>query len=169
MPGRKRNNGALVFVVAFIVIVAAVLLVRNYAARKAVSDFSKNTVEMDGIDLRYEPGPVLYLSSGCRGVRMAVTNDQAFSIGEMLANDMFSRPLTHDLAFETFSAFGVGLVYAKIDSIENGIYTAKLLFSDGTLYYEADSRPSDMAALTLRFGNRFAISGSLTSNMTDVC
>ncbi|MFH0890122.1 MAG: bifunctional nuclease domain-containing protein [Candidatus Aenigmatarchaeota archaeon] len=168
MLGKKRNSNAFVLFVALVVI-AAVLLVRGYASAKTIFDFTQDTTEMDNINLRYEPGPVLYLSNGCQGIRMGITSDQAFSIREVLANDMFSRPLTHDLVFETFSAFNIKLVYAKIDAIKDGIYTAKLLFSDNTLYYEADSRPSDMAAFTLRYRNKFAISNSLASNMTNVC
>lgn len=155
--------------VAVLFILSFVVLGRAYAANKVLLGFTENTTELDVIDLKYEPDPVLYLASGCDGIRMGITNDQAFSIREALTKNMFSRPLTHDLTFEVMDSYKIKLLYAKIDSMENGIYTAKLLFSDGANLNEADARPSDMAAFTLRYGNRFAISDGLLSNMTYVC
>ncbi|MBI2084912.1 MAG: bifunctional nuclease family protein [Candidatus Aenigmarchaeota archaeon] len=169
MPSRKRRNTKNAFLAVLFLVLLAAFLAKSYTANKIVHEFSNNTVELDGIDMRYEPGPVLYFSRGCDGIKMGITNDQAFSIEEGLTKERFARPLTHDLFFETSGAFKVNLIYAKIDSITEGVYTAKLLFSDGYALREIDSRPSDMAALTLRFKNKFGISGDLVSNMTYIC
>lgn len=169
MPRKRRKSRAFMFVAAAVLILSVVSLGRTYAANKVLLSFTEDTTELDVIDLKYEPGPVLYLAAGCNGIRMGITDDQAFSIRESLTKNMFSRPLTHDLAFEVMNSYRIKLLYAKIDSMENGIYTAKLLFSDGSNLNEADARPSDMAAFTLRYGNKFAVSDSLLSNMTYVC
>ncbi|MBI4167926.1 MAG: bifunctional nuclease family protein [Candidatus Aenigmarchaeota archaeon] len=169
MFNRKRKTNTPVILIALILIIAAGAVLKNYAAGKVLSGFTDNTVEMDKIDLKYEPNPTLYFSKACGGIKMGVTNDQAFSIREALTKEAFSRPLTHDLFVDVLNSYNAKLVYAKIDAIQNGVYTAKLLFSDGSTLHEADSRPSDMAALTLRYGNKFAISGDIISNMTDVC
>ncbi len=164
---KKRNKNA--FIAVFVIVALAAFLAKSYTASKIVYEFANNTVELDGIDMKYEPNPILYFSKGCDGIKMGITNDQAFSVEEGLTKERFARPLTHDLFFETLDAFRVNLVYAKIDSISDGVYTAKLLFSDGYNLQEIDARPSDMAALTLRFKNKFGISGDLVSNMTYVC
>lgn len=167
---RKKDRNRIFIALAVLALLAlAVIAARIYAVNKSIFDFSKDTIKLDSIDLKYEPNPVLYLSKNCNGIRMGITNDQAFSISEALTKKAFSRPLTHDLAFETLNAFNVKAVYAKIDGMDDGIYTAKILFSGGSLLYQADARPSDMAAFTLRYGNGFAISESLASNMSNVC
>ncbi len=169
MPDRKRKNSPLAVLVILVFILVSTVIFKNYTANKALSGFTDNTVEMDKIDLKYEPNPVLYFSKACGGIKMGITNDQAFSIRETLTKEAFSRPLTHDLFVDVLNSYNVRMIYAKIDAIQDGIYTAKLLFYDGSTLHEADSRPSDMAALTLRYGNKFAISGDIISNMTDVC
>ncbi|MBI1972291.1 MAG: bifunctional nuclease family protein [Candidatus Aenigmarchaeota archaeon] len=169
MLKRKGKHNVPFILVILILIVSAIAFARTYAANRVLSDFAAETVELDAIDLKYEPNPALYFSRGCDGIKMGVTNDQAFSIGEVLTKNTFSRPLTHDLVFDVLNSFKIRIVYAKIDAIKDGIYTAKLLFSDGTTLHEADARPSDMAALVLRYGSKFSISENLVSNMTNVC
>ncbi|MBI3413329.1 MAG: bifunctional nuclease family protein [Candidatus Aenigmarchaeota archaeon] len=169
MPKRKRKNNLLTVTLTLVLILIAVALARNYASGRVLSGFTENTVELDNIDLKYDPNPTLYFSKDCSGIKMGVTNDQAFSIREALTRNMFTRPLTHDLMIDVLNSFRVKLVYAKIDDIKDGIYTAKLLFYDGATLHEADARPSDMASLTLRFGNSFSISNRLLSNMTNIC
>lgn len=169
MLKRKRKSNTTIFLAIVVLAFSATILAKAYIMNKALSGFTNNTIELDGIDLKYEPNPTLYFFKGCNGIRMGVTNDQAFSIREAITKDMFNRPLTHDLVFEILNSYKIRLIYAKIDDIKDGIYTSKLLLSDGTTLHEADSRPSDMAAFTLRYGNKFAISNSLISNMTNVC
>ncbi len=169
MPSLKRRNNKNAFLAVFVVVALAAFLAKSYTFNKIVHEFANNTAELDGIDMKYEPNPTLYFSKGCNGIKMGITGDQAFSIEEGLTKERFARPLTHDLFFETMSAYKVNLVYAKIDSITEGVYTAKLLFSDGYSLREIDARPSDMAALTLRFKNKFGMNGDLISNMTNVC
>ncbi len=169
MSRKKSRNRVFVVLGVLALLALAVIAARIYAVNKSIFDFSKGTIELDSIDLKYEPNPVLYLSKNCNGIRMGITSDQAFSISEALTKEAFSRPLTHDLAFETLSAFNVKVVYAKIDGMDDGIYTAKILFSNNALLYQADARPSDMAAFTLRYGNGFAVSEKIASNMSNVC
>ena len=169
MLRKKRKNTLILLFTALVFVAAAIGLVRAYIVNNIITDFTANTVELESIDLLYEPDPILYFSKGCNGIRMGITNDQAFSIREALTKDMFIRPLTHDLASETLNAFNIGIVYSKIDSLSDGIYTAKILFSNGILFHEADARPSDMAAFTLRHKNKLLMNSSLISNMTNIC
>jgi bifunctional DNase/RNase len=57
------------------------------------------------------------------------------------------RPLTHDLLRDILAALGVSLQEVRITSLEDGVFYALLVFSDGT---EVSARPSDAIALALR-------------------
>lgn len=57
------------------------------------------------------------------------------------------RPLTHDLLRDILAALGVTLQEVRITALEDGVFFAVLVFSDGT---EVSARPSDAIALALR-------------------
>lgn len=57
------------------------------------------------------------------------------------------RPLTHDLLRNVITAFGVLLNEVRIVKLENKVFYADLVFSNGVL---VSSRPSDAIALALR-------------------
>jgi bifunctional DNase/RNase len=57
------------------------------------------------------------------------------------------RPLTHDLLRDILAALGVSVTEVRITALEDGVFYAVLVFSDGT---EVSARPSDAIALALR-------------------
>ena len=57
------------------------------------------------------------------------------------------RPLTHDLLRDILAALGVTLAEVRITSLEDGVFYAVLVFSNGV---EVSARPSDAIALALR-------------------
>jgi bifunctional DNase/RNase len=57
------------------------------------------------------------------------------------------RPLTHDLLRDILEALGVSLNEVRITSLQDGVFYALLVFSNGV---EVSARPSDAIALALR-------------------
>lgn len=60
-----------------------------------------------------------------------------------------ARPLTHDLFRDVLEAFDATLNTVNITGLQDGIYYAELVFSNGI---EVSARPSDSIALALRMG-----------------
>jgi len=59
------------------------------------------------------------------------------------------RPLTHDLMRDLLTHFGCELTRVEISQLDEGVFYAELVFSDGT---RVSARPSDAIALALRTG-----------------
>ena len=57
------------------------------------------------------------------------------------------RPLTHDLLRDILGALGVSVQEVRITALEDGVFYAVLVFSNGV---EVSARPSDAIALALR-------------------
>lgn len=62
------------------------------------------------------------------------------------------RPLTHDIMVSTLASFGIELTEINIRKLENGVFAADLVFSDGKVSHVIDSRSSDAVALAIRTG-----------------
>ncbi|RPJ50669.1 MAG: bifunctional nuclease family protein, partial [Methanobacteriota archaeon] len=62
------------------------------------------------------------------------------------------RPITHDLFIDLIRSFGLSLEELHIDSLEDGVYYAKLILSQGAHREIMDCRPSDGIAIALRAG-----------------
>ncbi|MCA1926944.1 MAG: bifunctional nuclease family protein [Calditerrivibrio sp.] len=76
---------------------------------------------------------------------------EAEAIYTRLVNIRSSRPMTHDLMGNILSQLGdVKLIRMCIDSIKDGIFTAKLEMEHGGKPLRIDCRPSDGIALSLR-------------------
>lgn len=57
------------------------------------------------------------------------------------------RPLTHDLMRDILGALGVSVQEVRITALEDGVFYALIVFSNGT---QVSARPSDAIALALR-------------------
>jgi bifunctional DNase/RNase len=57
------------------------------------------------------------------------------------------RPLTHDLLKDILIALGVSLAEVRITALQDGVFYAVLVFTNGV---EVSARPSDAIALALR-------------------
>jgi bifunctional DNase/RNase len=63
-----------------------------------------------------------------------------------------SRPLTHDLFYNFMLSFNIELKEVLIYKLEEGIFFAQLVCSNGKEVIEIDSRTSDAMALAVRIG-----------------
>jgi Uncharacterized conserved protein len=75
---------------------------------------------------------------------------EAISIHNALNGEVFPRPLTHDLFVEFFQKFDIQLKKLYIDSLEEGIYYARMILFCGDHETTLDCRPSDGIALSIR-------------------
>lgn len=62
------------------------------------------------------------------------------------------RPLTHDTMGNTLDAFGIELLEVNIKRLDNGVFAADLVLSNGCFTKVIDSRSSDAIALAIRTG-----------------
>ncbi len=76
---------------------------------------------------------------------------EAISINNALISEMLPRPITHDLIVDLFRRFDITLDALHIDSLEEGVFYAKLLLSQGSRTEIMDCRPSDGIAIALRY------------------
>jgi bifunctional DNase/RNase len=75
---------------------------------------------------------------------------EAVSINSAKNREVLPRPFTHDLFIDIFLKFGIAMRHLQIDSIEDGVYYAKLALAVDHHEEEIDCRPSDGIALALR-------------------
>lgn len=78
---------------------------------------------------------------------------EAISIRNALKQEIPPRPLTHDLFVEFMKSFDIVLNELIIDSLEDGVYYARLIFTRDHHQVSMDCRPSDGIALSLRYGS----------------
>jgi bifunctional DNase/RNase len=76
---------------------------------------------------------------------------EAISISNALNSEMLPRPITHDLIVELFRNFEITLDALHIDSLDDGVFYAKLLLRQGSRTEIMDCRPSDGIAIALRY------------------
>ncbi len=93
----------------------------------------------------------IYLISGCDAIIMSVSDEQARSIGLGLENVSGPRPITHDLIRDVFDLFGIEIIMAKVEKLENDTYYARLFLQQGNKILNLDSRPSDAIAISVRY------------------
>jgi bifunctional DNase/RNase len=75
---------------------------------------------------------------------------EAVSINSAKNREVLPRPFTHDLFIDIFTKFNMTMRSLQIDSIEDGVYYAKLILLSDHHEEEIDCRPSDGIALALR-------------------
>lgn len=94
---------------------------------------------------------VLEEVQGKRRIPILISGFEAQAIAVELESINMGRPLTHDL-FKSFAlGFNITIKQAVIHKLEEGIFYAKLICSDGNKTIELDSRTSDAVAIALRF------------------
>lgn len=75
---------------------------------------------------------------------------EAMSINSALNKEVPPRPLTHDLFIDLFDRFRVALKALVIDSLQDGVYYANLIFEQDHHEISLDCRPSDGIAISVR-------------------
>jgi bifunctional DNase/RNase len=88
--------------------------------------------------------------NGLRRLPIVIGGFEAQAIAVALERMQPSRPLTHDLFANFMSTFGIDLTEVIIYKLEEGIFFAKLVCSNGSDTIEIDSRTSDALALAVR-------------------
>ena len=88
---------------------------------------------------------------GSRRLPIVIGSPEAQAIAIEMEQMKASRPLTHDLFFTAFAAFGMQVQEVLIYNMVEGIFYAKLMCTDGTKIEEIDARTSDAVALACRF------------------
>jgi len=82
---------------------------------------------------------------------------EAMSIHAALQNEIPPRPLTHDLFVEFFQRLGITLESLVIDSLDQGVYYATMVFVQDHHEITVDCRPSDGIAIGIRCQARILI------------
>lgn len=113
--------------------------------------------------VRCEVKGVFMASSATATVPLVVLNDgdgrllpifigiwEAVSINSARNHEVLPRPFTHDLFLDLCAKFAITLRSLHIDSIEDGVYYAQLVFAGEHCEEYLDCRPSDGIALALR-------------------
>ncbi|MBP8953970.1 MAG: bifunctional nuclease family protein [Armatimonadetes bacterium] len=75
---------------------------------------------------------------------------EATAIAWKLEEQVFERPLTHDLFINALAAVGYEIVRVDVTKLENRIFYALLTLTNGEEEVQVDSRPSDALALAVR-------------------
>jgi len=75
---------------------------------------------------------------------------EAISISNALNMEMLPRPITHDLIVDMFRNFDIVVDGLHIDSLEDGVFYAKLVLRQGSRTEIMDCRPSDGIGIALR-------------------
>lgn len=95
---------------------------------------------------------VLQQVGGTRRIPIIIGYPEAQAIECKLQEVQTPRPLTHDLMVSALSAFGIALLEINIKKLDNGVFGADLVFSDGEKSHVIDARSSDAIALAIRTG-----------------
>jgi hypothetical protein len=100
---------------------------------------------------------------------------EAVSINSAKNREVLPRPFTHDLFIDIFTKFKMTMRSLQIDSIEDGVYYAKLVLLSDHHEEEIDCRPSDGIALALRGDipifveeEVLAMAGKKSEDLTDI-
>jgi uncharacterized protein len=95
---------------------------------------------------------ILIEDNGERRIPIIIGGFEAQAIVIKLENLDPPRPLTHDLFKKLADQFNIVISEVMIYKLEEGVFFAKLICSNGETEYSIDSRTSDAVAIALRFG-----------------
>ncbi|MFT4060828.1 MAG: DUF151 domain-containing protein [Edaphocola sp.] len=90
--------------------------------------------------------------NGLRRLPIVIGAFEAQAIVVALERIKPTRPLTHDLFYNFMLSFNIELQEVVIYKLEEGIFFAQLVCSNGQEVIEIDSRTSDALALAVRIG-----------------
>ncbi len=102
-----------------------------------------------------QAGCAVFLGDGAKVIVFFIDPGVGASINAVLAGQVPSRPLTHDLYLHTLAAFGATISRAVIVRMENEVYFARLIIEAENeimerKIIELDARPSDCLAVAVR-------------------
>jgi bifunctional DNase/RNase len=98
------------------------------------------------------PIVILKVEDENRYLPIWIGQPEARSILMKLQNQEFSRPLTHDLAFNLVTELGGSLERVTVTELRDSTFFATLHVQINGRSVEVDSRPSDAIAIAVRAG-----------------
>ena len=122
-----------------------------WALRQRMDDLV--TVNVKGIYMVSTPAgltPLVLLCDGDRALPIYVGIAEATAIGSVLNHEITPRPMIHDLVISLLECLDAQIKWVLIDSLDEGIYYARLVIQKDGVQRELDARPSDCIALALR-------------------
>lgn len=92
---------------------------------------------------------------------------EASSINMALRNQVFERPLTHDLLQHVIHGLGAEVARIVITTIEDSTFFARIMLERGEEVLSVDARPSDSVALAVRVKCPIFLTRSLLDSQRD--
>ena len=87
-----------------------------------------------------------------RVVPICVGPSEALSLGTVLEEARFTRPMTHDLMLDALTNLDARVDHVLINDVKDGTFFARLCLAQHGRLIDLDARPSDAIALALRQG-----------------
>ncbi len=87
-----------------------------------------------------------------RVVPICVGPHEALSLGAVLEEARFVRPMTHDLMLDALTNLDARIDHVLINDMKDGTFYARLCLAQHGRLIDLDARPSDAIALALRQG-----------------
>ena len=88
-----------------------------------------------------------------RVVPICIGPSEAISLGSVLENARFVRPMTHDLMLDALTNLDARIDHVLINDVKDGTFFARLCLTQHGRLIDLDARPSDAIALALRQGS----------------
>jgi bifunctional DNase/RNase len=119
----------------------------------SANGFTRMSVYGINLDLfSSSPIVILKVQDENRYLPIWIGQPEARSILMKLQNQEFSRPLTHDLAFNLVTELGGSLERVTVTELRDSTFFATLHVQIDGRSVEVDSRPSDAIAIAVRAG-----------------
>ena len=119
----------------------------------SANGFTRMSVYGINLDLfSSSPIVILKVEDENRYLPIWIGQPEARSILMKLQNQEFSRPLTHDLAFNLVTELGGSLERVTVTELRDSTFFATLHVQINGRSVEVDSRPSDAIAIAVRAG-----------------
>ncbi len=119
----------------------------------SANGFTRMSVYGINLDLfSSSPIVILKVEDENRYLPIWIGQPEARSILMKLQNQEFSRPLTHDLAFNLVTELGGSLERVTVTELRDSTFFATLHVQIDGRSVEVDSRPSDAIAIAVRAG-----------------
>lgn len=116
-----------------------------------------------------QPDGVL-LVSDCKALPISISEEQLYSIQRGLYHQTGFRPLTHDMVRDILEFFGIQVLAARVDRLENQTFYGRLVLRQGDKKLSLDVRPSDAIALAVRLGLPVLVKSELLETYgEDIC
>lgn len=160
---RKDVRSLALLILVIVVVVQASALVNNQLMsalptdtilpREPVAAYPDVSIPLAGYskaDVSVSPS-IIYLTTGCQQLAMVTTDSQSYSIKNGLEKVVDFRPTTHDVVADLADNMDIEVKLARIDSLEDSIYYAKLFVQQENKVLGLESKPSDAIGVAVRF------------------